>query len=437
MLRLASPPKSSLEGNGLLVGRDERSGSFVRYAGNAHLVTLAMTGAGKFTNSLGPNLATYAGSVFCIDPKGQCAAVTRRARASAPLDQKVYVLNPFGLFEDLLGATDTYNPLDWLVEDKRLLIDHAMMLAEALVIEEGNKEDNHWNEQAKNVLLALIVHVCTAEKFEGRRNLVTVLDLLQFDKEGVGKLISDLQMSKEESDVVAGVGRRLEATPQNERGSILSTASRHMSFLLSPNVREVMRKSSFDVTELKSKRMSVYLVIPSRFIGSHNRWLRLMVTVAMLSGTNEHEKKPDVPVAWLLDELGQLGRLRAVAEGYSLFRGYGYRIWGMFQDLPQMHELYGERAKSMLSASVVQGFNVNCAETAEWFSVRGGKEESGGFSAEGPQLQLRIRADEVMELPRDTVLVKMPDERLFTCKKLVSWRDGDIKGLLDPDPYER
>ena len=437
MLRLASPPKSSLEGNGLLVGRDERSGSFIRHSGNAHLVTLAMTGAGKFTNSLGPNLATYPGSVFCIDPKGQCAAVTRRARASSPLKQEVHVLNPFGLFEDLLGPSDTYNPLDWLVEDRRLLIDHAMMLAEALVVESGKKDDDHWNEQAKTVLLALIVHVCTAAKFEGRRSLVTVLELLQFDKDGVAGLLVDLQANKEEDGVVAGVGRRLEATPQNERGSILSTANRHLSFLLSPSVRDVMRTSSFDVTRLKSERMSVYLVIPSKFLGSHSRWLRLMVTVAMLNATKEHDRKPEHPVVWMLDELGQLGHLRAVAEGYSLFRGYGYRIWGMFQDLPQMHDLYGERAKSMLSASLVQGFNVNCPETAEWFSVRGGKEESGGFSAEGPQLQLRIRADEVMELPRDTVLVKMPDERLFTCKKLVSWRDGDIKRLLDPDPYER
>ena len=65
----------------LFVGDDDR-----------HLVTLAGSRAGKGRSLIIPNLLSYPGSVVCIDPKGENAAVTARYRREV-LGQEVVVLS--------------------------------------------------------------------------------------------------------------------------------------------------------------------------------------------------------------------------------------------------------------------------------------------------------------------------------------------------------
>lgn len=70
-----------LEGNGdLLIGRSIEGGKLLRYDGPAHLLTMAPTRSGKGVGTIIPNLLTLDRSVVCIDPKGENARVTARAR---------------------------------------------------------------------------------------------------------------------------------------------------------------------------------------------------------------------------------------------------------------------------------------------------------------------------------------------------------------------
>ena len=91
---------------GLLIGRDSKTGKLLRYSGPAHLLTMAPTRTGKGVGTIIPNLLTANRSVICIDPKGENARITRRAReAFGP----VYVLDPF----DVTGfRSSAFNPLD-------------------------------------------------------------------------------------------------------------------------------------------------------------------------------------------------------------------------------------------------------------------------------------------------------------------------------------
>lgn len=63
----------------LLIGRDT-FGRLLRYDGPAHLITIAPTRSGKGVGTIIPNLLTANRSVVCIDPKGENARVTLRAR---------------------------------------------------------------------------------------------------------------------------------------------------------------------------------------------------------------------------------------------------------------------------------------------------------------------------------------------------------------------
>ena len=73
-----------LETNGgdLLIGRSAKSGKLLRYGGPAHLLTMAPTRSGKGVGTIIPNLLTLDRSVICIDPKGENARVTARARSA-------------------------------------------------------------------------------------------------------------------------------------------------------------------------------------------------------------------------------------------------------------------------------------------------------------------------------------------------------------------
>lgn len=67
-------------GSGLLIGRDIKSARPLRYGGPAHLLTMAPTRTGKGVGTIIPNLLTADRSVICVDPKGENAKITGRAR---------------------------------------------------------------------------------------------------------------------------------------------------------------------------------------------------------------------------------------------------------------------------------------------------------------------------------------------------------------------
>ena len=63
------------------VGRnDSDSAPPVGYLDDRHIVTIAGSRAGKGVTSIIPDLCLYPGSVICIDPKGENAAVRERRR---------------------------------------------------------------------------------------------------------------------------------------------------------------------------------------------------------------------------------------------------------------------------------------------------------------------------------------------------------------------
>jgi type IV secretion system protein VirD4 len=62
--------------DGLLIGRDIKTGKPLRYGGPAHLLTMAPTRTGKGVGTIIPNLLTASRSVICINPKSKPDAFT-------------------------------------------------------------------------------------------------------------------------------------------------------------------------------------------------------------------------------------------------------------------------------------------------------------------------------------------------------------------------
>jgi len=173
--------------SGLLIGRDRKTGRPLRYAGPAHLLTIAPTRTGKGVGTIIPNLLDYAGPVVCIDPKGENARITARHRGNFG---PVHVLDPFGV-TGLPGAA--FNPLDRIDPAGLDLADDCMTLADALVYDApGEAGEAHWNEEAKALIAGIILAIVTSEP-PATRTLATLRDRLTLAPQAFAAMLEAMQ----------------------------------------------------------------------------------------------------------------------------------------------------------------------------------------------------------------------------------------------------
>jgi type IV secretion system protein VirD4 len=297
------------------------------------------------------------------------------------MGQRVFILDPFGTVPN--HASASFNPLDIIdVETeagRRLATDNAALLADAIVMP-GNEKDPHWDESAKQLITGLILHVATTER-PARRNLVRVYELLtrgdeeaaeefraaeedEDERELLGNPLMALLARMEDNEAfggaISGVATRMSSMGGNERGGVLSTASRNARFLASPPMQDVLKSTSegLDLAALKSapEGMTVYLCLPASRMATHQRWLRIMIALS-LAAMERERAKPRHPVLFLLDEMPTLGAMDAISTAAGLMAGYGVKLLFVMQDLSQLQRLYERSWETFLgNAGCLQFF---------------------------------------------------------------------------------
>jgi type IV secretion system protein VirD4 len=433
--------------DGLIVGRSHR-GVLMRYSGNSHLLTVAPTRSGKGVGAIIPNLLTLNRSVLCIDPKGENARVTSRARSDTG---PVFVLDPF----EISGvASSCFNPLAELRPDSVDLAEDVAAVADALVYDPpGQVGEAHWNEEAKALIAGLILHVVTTAGPK-ERNLATVRDLLTTTPQRFEQVLKTMQASLAANDLVARAANRHLSKSDREAAGVLSAAQRHTHFLDSPRMTKALGQSDFKLSDLQSELTTVFVVLPPDRLGTHARWLRLLVVQAIneLARSNPERNVPRHSVLLLLDEFAALGRLEPIERAFGLMAGYGVQLWAILQDMHQLRSLYGERAGTFLSnAGVTQIFNVSDIDTATWVSRTLGAETqsfvtTGSTVSDAPgrwranrsyssNLNLTRRdlltPDEVMRVSDDELLLLRPGALPLVARKVRYFSDPEFSGLFD------
>lgn len=397
-------------------------------ADDRHLVTIAGSRSGKGTSAIIPNLAIYPGSIICPDPKGENATATaaRRGRGDAyceGLGQDVFVLDPF---ETAAGVPDelraSFNALALLDPTDPMVVDDAALMAQGLIVSIDHK-DAHWDESAQNFLKALILHLKTT------LNNPSLLDVRQFlmngdaagfkaFKDKIAEIEADLNTRAEEIDeeefkaitaklermngllhargnafqwllhrmakneacngVIAGAALMLDMCGENERGSILSTAKRNTAFLdtLGPRFHQVLKGEgrTFSPEIFRSEKgATLYLCLPAERMGTHGRWIRLMIAVML---ERMYRPRPDpaapamkYPILFLLEEFFTLGHMAVIEKAAGYAAGFGVKLWAILQDLQQLKALYPNSWQTFLAnAGAIQVFGVSDPETTEYIS---------------------------------------------------------------------
>jgi type IV secretion system protein VirD4 len=358
--------------------------------GDRHVVTVGPNGSGKTRRLLVPNLyRLHDWSIVVIDIKGELAAFTAANRASQP-GHKVVVVDPFAVIPKTYPrlvekypylASNGFNPLEALDPDSEDFADEAMALAEAIIRVEGSEP--HWGQSAQDLIAALIMSV----RLSGlkSRSFADVRLLL-------GQRADDFRESMREMaasghvELAVKAARFADITGENrELNSIISTALTQTRWLDSRPIKADLARGAFDYASIKRNPTTIYLVLPPRYLATHSTWLRLMLTSILLPLLRSVEDAK-VPVLFMLDEFAQLGPMPVIENNLALMRGYGLKLWPVFQDLAQAKALYKERWESFIgNAGVVQSFAPQDVTTREYLSKMSGQRlywlKTGGVSA--------------------------------------------------------
>ena len=417
---------------GLIVGRDGRRGKLLRYDGAGHLLTVAPTRAGKGVGAIVPNLLTVDRPVIVIDPKGENFRIAGRARSGFG---PVYALDPFGVAG--VRRSMSYNPLAAINLAGDRFLEDATDIAEALVADVAGEggEGVHWNEEARALLVGLILH-CVSSEPPARRHLGCVREYLTLSPEGTEALCSEMQASAAAGGLVARAANRRLRANEREAASVLTTAQRHTHFLDSPLLAAALARSDFSFREAAAACGSVFLILPPERLQAYARWLRLMVGRALVELMQDSRARK--PVLVMLDESAALGRMRPVEQAFGLAAGYRVQVWVIFQDLHQLKSVYGRLADTFLSnAGIVQAFNVQDLETATWLSrVLGTRtvllprdlRHQAPAHWSGRSL---LNPDEILSMPTARMLVLAQEGRPLWCWKPCYYADREFRGKFD------
>lgn len=457
-----------------------RYGKPIGTGDNRHVLLCAGSRAGKSISYLAPHLAQSDNAALVLDPKGELAAMTARRRAEK--GQKVIILDPFGASKadkrpHLAPFLAHYNPLLDLKPGSDTSIDDAAVLADAL-IQIPTTGERHWAESAQQVLRGIILMVVDTAP-EAERHFGTVRDILMGTDREMQKMAAARKlppeiatwaimrdMSRIANGIVAGVGATMLEMGEKERGSVLSAARTQTQFLDSPKLRDLMSKTTppsfrlgdikrgFDDGSGRRERVTVYLCLPATMMGSHGRWMRLMISLALIA----FERAPNTedtrrnPAFFILEELATtIGYMRQLESAAGLMAGYGIKLWSVIQDLTQLKHHYRNSWETFIgNAGTTIWFGNSDLTTLEYISKKLGQT---GFLAQTPSRvtpgavlqgasresdQLRVdallsSAEVEQALARETgrALILAAGSRPFIVKRADCLNDPHFKPMVD------
>jgi type IV secretory pathway TraG/TraD family ATPase VirD4 len=445
-------------GNGFFLGHPIRvdnfhpiTENFVYFPADGHFLAVAQTGSGKGTSLIINNLLCYRGNALVVDPKGEAWITAPRRRA---LGQNVHIVDPWDEVNSAYGSrvgvrekTSRFNPLSVLKPGTPDYVDQLAYLAEALIVTQGTK-DPFWDDTARELVAGLMAYVVEKPETKAKASLGLVRSLLMEPANVISAIIEMASEFPAGSMAARKLGQFDNPEQAKQLASIIQSARTQTSFLDSPILNDSMDSTDFSFDDLRDggPPTTVYLVLPVKYLDTHARWLRLMISIAIgavQEGRLETPARPTaggeesfigastlptlappksidewiksvqpkgsapivpdvvvrqpglidriksrfrrskhrppplkelppagvpsggggaapkapagqearLPVLFLLDEFGTIGKLSCIERAFGLLRGRGVCVFAFLQDLNQLKRDYGEAWQSFIGNS--------------------------------------------------------------------------------------
>ena len=364
---------------GLWIG----GGFFNHREGN--LISIAPPGTGKGAALIIPNLLwqrNYRHSLVVFDPKGTNACIT--ARFQKETGHRVIIIDPTGL-QQMNNArhgipASCFNPLDHIQND---LFNGTAQIANLLLPDDPHGE-KFWNQDARNLIQSILLHIMTSPEYEGERNLITLHQIIiagSFAKIFESMIRNKLVLNGIIRDAAMGFSNML-STSEKTFSSIRSVASASIKWLSNPSLQEVLKKSDFSPDDLENGGITLYLCQPIQNKEGFATFSRLIIG-SCLRSNSKPAARPKAWVYYLLDEFPTMGIFPEVIEALAYSREYRMRIWIFAQSLSQLDIIYKAEGRHQIlgNARIFQAFSVTDHITQEYVSKRIGNKTEVSYSS--------------------------------------------------------
>jgi type IV secretion system protein VirD4 len=438
--------------HGIILGRIGKR--CVMLAGQQGVALAAPPRAGKGTGVVVPNALNWPGSLVCIDIKRENWTLTAGFRERS--GQACYLFDPFA--ED--GRSARWNPFFYVAADPLRRVNDLQRIASMLYPDPPNV-DPFWTASARSLFLGIALYL-----FETPSLPATIGEVLRqgmaSDDEGFGqhwkRVIEGRQSGRYplSPQCVRSLYDVIDLAPVTA-SSIRKTFTSRLDLWLNPILDAATAGNDFDLRELRSKPLSIYVGVNPDDLHRLRPVLNLFFQQAIGLQTRElPERNPALKyqVMMLLDEFTALGRIPIIAEAISYLPGYNVRVVLVIQTPAQLREIYGAHASETMLKSLAArivfapkdypdareisdelGFTTVKVKTFSKpifdFESKGRRSRSQSVSEQRRALLL---PQEVKELGTDHEIIFYEGMRPIRCRKIRYFEDARFKARLFPPP---
>lgn len=377
---------------------------YLRHDGPEHVLTYAPTRSGKGVGLVVPTLLSWPHSAIITDLKGELWAMTAGWRQKHA-NNKVLRFEPAAL-----SGSVCWNPLDEIRVGTEYEVGDVQNLATLMVDPDGRGLDTHWQKTAQALLVGVILHALYKARNEGAgtATLPAVDRMLSDPDRSVLELWMEMctygHLEGQNHPAVGSAGRDMMDRPDEEAGSVLSTAKSYLALYRDPVVARNVSRSQFRIRDLMNHEtpVSLYIVTQPNDKARLRPLVRVMLNMAvrLLADQIEFERVAERPT-WrqrmlaavglrdaalsqvkskknykyrllgMIDEFPSLGKLEILQESLAFVAGYGIKFYLICQDINQLKSReagYGPDETITSNCHVQNAFPPNRVETAEHLS---------------------------------------------------------------------
>jgi type IV secretion system protein VirD4 len=393
--------------------------NILRHSGRTSTIMFAPTRSGKGVSSVIPTCIDYPHSLITIDPKGENYHITAGWRRKFS-----HVLRLSPVSKDTLR----FNILDEL--NKECAYRDASMIADILTSPADGKVDGgskHWVDTAKDLITGVILHVKFSDYKD--KSLHGVLNFLsqasaggENDDKGLALLdcmVTSSHSTKEIHEIVCNVAKRNKSRPDDERGSVFSSAVTALQIFEDPMVRNCSSSSDFCLDDFKVSEspLSLYITVPFPDLDRLSSFIRILITFMLRKFSQDEirhgEQKLKHPILFLIDEFPTLGAFGTLETMMGILAGYGITFYLICQSPSQIYRLYGEHTTIFDHCKYIMTYAMSDPKGAEMFSKMTGVESVtySNFSNGGSRYDAGMHQINISEQTQQRNLMNAWDPR--------------------------
>jgi type IV secretion system protein VirD4 len=377
---------------------------YLRHDGPEHVLTCAPTRSGKGVGLVVPTLLSWPDSAVITDLKGELWAMTAGWR-------QAHAKNKVLRFEPADPDCDVQiNPMEEIRFGTAYEVGDVQNLATLIVDPDGRGLESHWQKTSQALLVGVILHALYKHRSEGTpANLAHVDFLLADPDRGVAELWMEMatcqHVDGKPHPVVAAAARDMMDRPEEEAGSVLSTAKSHLALWRDPVIARNTSRSTFSIARdlmNHDSPVSLYIVTQpddktrlrplvrivlnlvvrllankmeyERAVAEMPPWRRALARIGLARAPHAHvraKRKYKHRLLGMIDEFPSLGKLEILQESLAFVASYGIKFYLICQDLTQLRSRevgYGPDETITSNCHVQNAYPPNRMETAEHLS---------------------------------------------------------------------